>query len=223
MADWFKQGYDGVEEAVKAKEAARNRVQRVWLKPHTSKNLVFLDDAAFSFYEHQVKINGRWDNFFTCIGKANGCPLCLSGMNPYLNTVFTVIDRTEYQDKKGIKHADEKRLFAVKEETALTLKEKHKRWGGMKNKEIVATRKGDKDASCGSDFELVLENGQIKIPDLSHLKDKNPYNYMELFKPQTAQELREVLNIAQTTADSGQEVSKSSSGGGEQPSEDIPF
>jgi hypothetical protein len=218
----MNQGYDAAEQELERRELLRkNSVYRFWLKEHESKKVVFLDDVPATFYEHNLFINGRWGNYFTCIGKANGCPLCMSGHKPSFVGVFTIIDRSEYKDKKGVMHTDTKRLYAVRAETLKMLKEKKDRWGSLTGFEIIISRKGSKDANCGSDFERVIEGDTVKKPNLGHIQDLSPINYAEVLAPMSKEELKQMVGYAQDSQQNSQAISKD--GKTTEGADDVPF
>jgi hypothetical protein len=44
------------------------------------------------YYEHTVKVNGKWENF-ACVKELEGeCPICESGDSPALVGLLTIID-----------------------------------------------------------------------------------------------------------------------------------
>ena len=67
---WYKEGQEGAD-AAKAYDAERKRLatvpRRFWLKPDTSKIVVFLDTAGFFFREHTLYRNGKWNTHVTCL------------------------------------------------------------------------------------------------------------------------------------------------------------
>ena len=98
MADWYSTGSAAEKrvddelhrQKVLSEERAKNYVNRLWLPAGGETEVTFVDEEKhpggyplpFVFQEHQLKLNGNWRNWFTCIGK--GCPLCESGDKPYL-------------------------------------------------------------------------------------------------------------------------------------------
>lgn len=208
MSDWYSSGFDGAEQRHKEKEEriSKGKIKRIWIKPFTSVEVIFLDDQAFSFDEHQVYLNGSWTNWFTCLGMRNGCPPCVSDNKPYRATVFTVIDLSKWSDRKGNVHQNEKKLLVVKEDTTLALKQKFERWGGLKGKQVIISRKDKDDYSSGSDFELAMSGGQILKPDMSKFQDIQPYDYKEVFKPLTPDALRSIMSMSSTSERAAQEV-----------------
>ena len=112
--DWMV-GAGGYEDIPKEDD---REPWRLWLGPGEEKQVIFLDGDAlftsrepFMFYQHQMKIDGNWGNFETCIsGKKDGknlCFLCSSKMrrvktlNRSFVGVYSVIVITPYTIKKG--------------------------------------------------------------------------------------------------------------------------
>ena len=197
---WFNTGVQAVEKEAKRNEEQRNNKapRRIWLPANSEKKVIYLDDEGFSFYEHSYEQGGNSYNYHTCPGKASGCPHCASGKKPYLLTVYTVIDKSEYKDKTGAVHANEKRVHALKVDSALALARKSQRWGGLKGKEVVIARKGPKDAAAGSDFEANTNKDDKKIVyQLDPNNEKHrPFDYRAVYAPKSIEEIREDLGIS---------------------------
>lgn len=209
---WYTEGADKVDQVAKDQEEARNGMRRVWIPQNTTIPVVFLDERFFTYPEHNWQANGHWRNWTTCIGKPNGCPMCLSGSYSKMVTAFTVLDMSKWQDKKGMWHYGEKKLLTMKIDQAKLLKDKMARWGGLKGKQVLISRKGQDDFATGSDFELAMANGQLIIPNLSEFKDLKPFDYAEVLKPKAAGELQNLVGQAQTSAANGEEVPLTSGG-----------
>ena len=87
---WAYTGDDIDSEAERVEEErASSRIRRFWLpvEPTRETRITFVDDTAalahkpeLAVYEHQLYLNGRWTNWFTCLG-AGKCPLCQSHTN----------------------------------------------------------------------------------------------------------------------------------------------
>lgn len=179
--------FDGLDDAVakQDQESAQRSAQRMWLKPGESRRIVFLDDKPVSIWECSLRINGKWGNFVQLHTPEAQALAERFGQRAYYATIFTVLDRSEYKDKKGVIHSDQKRLLVVRPAIAKMLKEKRDRWRGLVGKEVIVSRKNDKnDPSSGSDFELALNaEGSALKPDLSKVKDITPFDYEAIFQP----------------------------------------
>lgn len=196
---WYNQGKSAVEQAAKVQEEQRkNRAPfRVRVMENSTVPVVYLDDDGFSFQEHTVQNGKRWEQW-TCLGAGN-CPLCQSGNKPYFVTVFSVIEMTKWTDNRGQVHQNEKKIHALKAESALTLLNKKERWGGLKGKGVLLSRKGQKDPSSGSDFELMLNPKANNAPMVykldSNKPEHQPFNYAGIFEPKTPEFIKTALGM----------------------------
>jgi hypothetical protein len=195
---WFSKGKESVQQAAHvAEEQRKNRAPyRVRVLPQKTIPVIYLDDEGFSFQEHTVQNGKRWEQF-TCSGPAT-CPLCQSGDKPYFVTLFTVIEMTEWVDARGQTHKNEKKIHALKSEAALVLMNKKERWGGLKGKGVYLTRKGDKDPSSGSDFELML-HPQKNTPMVYKIDSSKPehqaFEYASIFEPKSPEFIKTALGM----------------------------
>jgi len=78
-------------------------------------------DAPVIFDEHQLKLNGSWMNWFTCIaGIEEGvpCPLCAANDSASEIAIFTVIDHSKFTSNRTQRvYKDQKKLYVVKTNT----------------------------------------------------------------------------------------------------------
>lgn len=164
--------------------------------------------------EHQLYLGGSWINFETCTSDFDNCPLCDAGMRPSYVVAATIIDHSEYILKRGpnagtvIKNA--KRL-AVFKSTArvkvLKQKDKKERGGDLTGCTFDLTRYKENECATGEEFEFVEK---LSIEDLKKLAPEfvlgkngrepvdpdewiKPYNYAEVFKPKTAEQLTTLI------------------------------
>lgn len=206
---WYSTQAEDVSKAAheQREERARNMIGRLWVKPLSTVPIVVCDKDYFNFWEHEIYfVASKERSHYTCLQKiGQHCPICayteINGkgnenspikISLWRVTVFTVIDFTEWTDKKGVKHTKQKRLWVLKPDSAeLLIKKVNDRWGGsIYLKSILVSRKDNKDAASGSDFELEMRNGAIVNRDMTGI-DIAPYNYAELFKPLSADKIRE--------------------------------
>lgn len=192
--NWYDEGFAKTEEIARERQRQQDKqkVRRVWMKAGNFVEVLILDDKSFSFWEHDIRSEGKWGNHYTCLANmkgANGlpmeCPACLASNKRYYITLIPVIDMTAWTDKQGKKHQYEKKVLALKEQPALLIKQKKEQWGGLKNRFVRITRKGEKDFSSGSDFELMLRDGKVIEPRKEWLDkmDTKPFNFPDLFRP----------------------------------------
>ena len=207
---WMKTGQSAKQEHMKQNQT---RTNRFYLPVGKETQITFVDgslnDAGLpdvpSFWEHNLKMDGHWRNWFPCVREQEPCPICALGdHNPYLATVLTVIDHSEYEDREGVLRKHNKRLFVAKPQTYRRLARiAHKR-GGLNGKTFDVARTGDQSAAVGSDFDylgecdteqFIAQNQQFGVTsDLF-----TPYDYGKVIVYRNAAELK-ALGIGQPTA-----------------------
>ena len=189
-----QRGYDVfAKKEAEFEERQKSFVNRFWLPPEKSAKIVFLDDDPVILDEHQVKINGRWNNFFTCLRQlGQNCPLCDELDNrPATTGFYTIIDTTEWTDSRGNKHVNEKKLFAPKFKTLQMLKRLSKKRGGLQGCVFDVYRTSADAYNVGDvfDYEGKLDEEQLKKLN----KDIAPFDYAEILKPLPASDLLRIL------------------------------
>jgi len=214
MSDWYKTGEDAdkaiEEEAVRQEEARKSggKLQRYWMPPNNKQGdqqhyLTFLDglthpegfSSPFTFMEHQLKLNGHWRNWFTCIeglvidGKKQSCPLCAAGENPSLMAAYSVIDHTEFTDKKGNTRSKEVRLFVCKSQVQGALKKAAKKKKGLRGWHVEVTRTGSDAASTGNSFDFEERFDEEEFQKKFGVELPQPPDYREIFAPMKPEEL----------------------------------
>jgi len=144
---------------------------RVWLEAGAEKEVVFLDgDGLFSprepfmFYQHQMKIDGNWGNYETCVpGKQDGknvCFLCspkmrrVKTMNRSFVGVYTVIVTTPHIIKKGRnkgkKIENKKMLLVAKTNTLKLIKRIVEKKGVLTGAKVTLYRPDADSANTGT-------------------------------------------------------------------------
>lgn len=184
------------KEEHKAEQKAKGTVMRFWLPKDKDGCITFLDgdlkdgmlDIPF-YYEHQVNMNGSWNNHFICTQDEEPCPVCEGGHSPSYVGVFTVIDHSEYVSKKdGKTYKDQVRLLVAKRDSIKTLQKLAEKRGGLRGCKFDVSRTGDKSPSIGNvfDFTEKLTNAQlsaaykVKGSDGKVYDKSQPLNYEEL-------------------------------------------
>ena len=113
-------------------------------------------NKMFYFREHQIKKDGSWLNWRTCIGDIGEeeCPLCEAGFRPSYVCAFTIIDLSKYTDKRGNKVTARKKLILFKT-TAWNkiMKRREKLEDDLTGVVFETTRYNDKESSTG-EFKL---------------------------------------------------------------------
>lgn len=170
---WAQQGFDGTKKE-EERLATMYGPNRVWLKPGTSQEFVFVDDTPFCFYEHNPKIDGSWKNWITCLKDVSDgeVPCCeILGQNSrYYVGYLTVVDMSKWTDKKGNVHQYEVKLLPAKLKTLKKFKRKKEERGSLVGCIYRATREDDKSANVGDEFEFVKEADLAKVFDVANYK-----------------------------------------------------
>lgn len=154
---------------------------RVWIPAGQSRDFVFVDDAPFTFDEHNARINGSWRNHITCLAPVTeeGEPPCCSILGKdsrYRVSMMTVIDTSKWTDKKGNVRQYEIKVLPAKWKTAQKLERKMNELS-KDGKSIVGrlykvVRETDKSPAVGDDYEFSRDVDMTKLFDLATYKGK---------------------------------------------------
>jgi hypothetical protein len=198
---------------------------RFKLNQNSTGYMIFLDDIGERSFllEHQFqtkKADGtiNYYNYETCIRDIEGeCPLCDSGSRPTLVAVSTVFDLTEYTKKDGTIAGPRKKLIVLKKGGQDRFLRKQEKLGGLKYKKFEVYRSSDQKAEAtGTDAEFEKEIDPKVLEQFCPEDEKfedwiKPFDYAEVFKPKTAQELRAAMGMSEPVgASEAQEPAKSS-------------
>jgi len=196
---FLKRGAEGAKLAQRAAaEAEQRRLQenkmfRFWMKEKEEARITFIDGELAKegplqglldpprYYEHNLFLNGSWNNFFVCPEKTSPdsgdkCPICESGDRPSLVALFTILDHRAIQSTKDKTkmYKDTKKLLVAKPQTyEILLKHAIKR-GGLAGCTFDASRVGDKSASVGSMFDFVEKNDVKELQKLYMIEKADP-------------------------------------------------
>jgi len=171
---WYSNGYEGMKKE-EERAAQANGPQRFWVKPGDTKHIIFVDDEPFTLYEHNPKINGDWKNWITCgQGISDNVPCCevLGPASRYFIGYYTVIDCSEYMDKKGNKHSYEVKLLGAKMKTLKKFRRKKEDKGSLIGRKYKVTREDGKSPSVGDEFEYDCDADLSKIFDTVMFKGR---------------------------------------------------
>lgn len=160
----------------------------------TQSYITFLTEAPVFIREHNLKLDGRFGNYFTCLsGSGEECPLCAAGDEPYPAWALLVIDHSVWEDKKDKEHKDEVKLFVGKQRTAKEIKTQHVKRKGLAGCMFQARRTDNFSASVGDKFDFErklkskdLKKGGVEVPDADD-PDGDP-RVMEAFAIKTQKE-----------------------------------
>lgn len=178
-----------------------NYVRRFWMPNDSDRLITFIDtpvidlngiqiQTPFKYNEYQLNLNGHWRNWFTQPFNSEEDVLAEMGYRASKVAALTVVDHSEWTDKKGVKHKDEVVLYVVKRSAAIwkQITKIMAREGSMSGKTYRIHRMGDKSPGAGVMLERHEQNFQL---DSSlHV----PYNYLELLKPKTKAEIDRLFN-----------------------------
>lgn len=204
---FLKQGAEAVKATEKLKQAAVAKAEqmlapfRFWTPIGATSHITFLDGSLgadgkliqTNYWEHNLQLNGRYNNYFSCTQDVEPCPICEGGSVPSLMFCFTVIDHTPYTIKKGPNSGktirDTRKLFICKSGTLELLENIAKKRGGLTGCRFEVTRIGDKSAAVGShfDFEEKLPLAEVKHATGEQVK---PYAYGDVLVFKSANDLR---------------------------------
>ena len=198
---WFKSGNAGYEHAKKIQEEQQSQYgpMRFWLKPGNSAKVTFLDTEGFYFNEHNLKINGKWGNYYTCTKDFSECPICDSGERSGYVCAYTIIDHSEYTSQttgKVIKN--QKKLLVVRPAVMNKLARRRESLeGNLALGLFIFSRDKKEECSTGEDIEFIkrMERKDVLKFKPQTMTDEEflaPFDYMKLCAPKSVDELRRI-------------------------------
>lgn len=172
MAVTFHKGaasHAAVQEAEAKAQAAQDPntyayTSRFWVPQDGSGKVTFLDGDLdedglldeLTYWEHQLKMNGHWRNWFPCIQGDENCPICEAGEKNSLVAIFTIIDHGEWKSKKtGKTYKDQKKLFVCKKDGLKRLRKLAGNHGGLRGVTFDISRIGSKSENTGDTFDFI--------------------------------------------------------------------
>ena len=203
QAAWYqtgKQGYDRAQQLQEEQEAQYGP-RRFWIKPGNSAKVTFLDTEGFYFNEHNLKLNGRWGNFYTCLRDFSECPLCDSGDKAGYVCAYTIIDHSEYTSQKtGKVIKNQKKLLIVRPAVMNKLARRREALeGNLTYGLFLFSRDKKEECNTGEDIEFVKRLSKKEVlrfkPQDASISDAEflaPFDYMKIFAPRSVEELRRV-------------------------------
>jgi len=195
-------------ETEQRRAAGGNTIFRYWMPDKAEQQITFLDGELSEsglldvprYWEHNLLLNGSWKNWFPCTKDEEPCPLC-DLKQPSLVYALTIIDHREWEDKKGITHQHERKLYICKGDTYKRLSKIAAKRDGLAGCTFDVSRIGDKAENVGNDFDFVeklslkklaKKYGMEKDGATENNKVCQPYDYDEVIKYHSADELREM-------------------------------
>jgi hypothetical protein len=210
---WMKKGSAAkaamAHEEAKAeqKKAEAGKLWRYWMPAESSREITFLDGEVDSdgmldvpcYYEHNIQINGNWEQF-VCTQEAEGhCVICNMGSHdPSFVGVMTVCDHSSHTVKKGPNAGKEivnqRKLFVAKRESLKLLSKLAWKRGGLTGCRFDVTRGNDRSPSVGSQFDFTEKLPLDEVADKYGLKieEVQPANYAEEITMLTNEQLLEL-------------------------------
>lgn len=201
---WLKKGVASAslakqqEVEIEKRKAEKGKFWRFWLKDKEEARVTFVDGALSSegfllpprYYEHNLNLNGNYNNFFVCPEKTTPgekCPLCDDGDRPYLAALFTIIDHRVFKGKEK-DYNDTPKLLLAKPGTFEILNKIAIKRGGLAGCTFDISRLGgDKSASVGDMFDFVEKTDLdvLKAQYTTKVKDEKTGIITEIckFKP----------------------------------------
>ncbi|MCL4743818.1 MAG: hypothetical protein KJZ83_00235 [Burkholderiaceae bacterium] len=197
------------EAQAELRKQEQGRMWRFYLKEGEDRQITFLDgelDAEgmldiFMFYEHNVRVNGDWQQFVCTsdVDQTQPCPICEKGERSSFVGVMTIIDHSEYVIKKGPnagkKVANQRKLFVAKQGTIKHLTKLAAKRGGLAGCTFDVSRTGDKEPGVGNQYDFVQKFDsyeEIAAKYGMKVEDVHPANYAEEIRFRSPEELIEL-------------------------------
>jgi hypothetical protein len=210
---WYRKGEEGrkkSEQVDKEQKQRRSRQRgpiRFWQDNDQSCKALFLDNPDFFFHEHNLRIDGRWFNYETCLKERDTCPPCENGETSSYVVAGTCIAFKPWEDGEGNKHKIQKMLFVAKGKARQNLLRQIGYREGDLSMSLYEVARGSSatEANTGEDFEFLrkLTDTQLRsvIPEGDIPKEYKgdvdkflaPFDYEKVFAPKTAKALRELV------------------------------
>lgn len=171
---WYDQGFDGIDKEQQRLDELSGPA-RIWIPAGASKDVVYVDDDPFSIYEHNPKMSGHYRNWLTCQQGAYDEVVCCTQLGPnsrYYCGYLTVVDCSEWVDKKGNKHQYEMRLIQFKLRSLKKFKRKKEDRGAMVHTMWRLTREDDNAPTCGDDWEFQRDVDPAKMFGIVNYRGK---------------------------------------------------
>jgi len=172
---WYETGFDGVDKE-QSRVESKFGPDRFWVPPESSRELIFVDDEPFQINEHNPKINGGYKNWFTCLRGVHDEVVCcekLGGDSRYYVGYMTVVDCSEWTDKRGITHKYEVKLLPAKLRTMKKIRRKKEERGSLVGCLYRSSREDRRSAAVGDEFEFQREVDMEKLFEHAMYKGKS--------------------------------------------------
>jgi hypothetical protein len=211
LGGWFVTGKEGIAKSKQEDEISKQRREqrkdmpwRFRLDNGEEAKATFLGTPKFFYREHNLQLGGKWGNYFTCLMDFDTCPLDTIGNSSYV-VAGSVIDHREWEDKKGEKHKNQKRMVVFKGKARENIIRQIEKKGDDLKYWVYEFSRGSSntEAATGENFEPVkqLTKDQMKnfIPKGETLKWLEEFDYAKILEPKSPEELRKIAGQAPPT------------------------
>lgn len=208
MSDWMYSGFDhGLklqkeqEEVRKSWERQRQAPKRFWLNKGAETEVILCDDDPKGIYEYNLKLDGKWGNFFTCVRDK-------TGVDPFLKIqdkiplsrsfvgFLTIIDCTKYVDSKNVERSFTKKLLPMTQKSLAKFAAMKKKRGSLVGWKFSVSRTNDPKSERIGDMWDALE--KVDLSSLKHADgtpvNTTPINYEECLAPRPESEINTIIN-----------------------------
>jgi hypothetical protein len=177
---------------------------RFYLEKGHKKKVIILNPEPITFREHQVKINGKWTNWFTCIGDTDErCPLCENQNKSSVVKGFYALDPEGYFSKKDNEQKKNVEVLLVMKTQSYEpfkttvidyFEDKKISFAGLK---VTISRSNSKNSPNTGDVFTVTGK------DLKTYKarKKTIEDLAEVFVPKTRKDLLKIANMEEDSED----------------------
>jgi hypothetical protein len=201
---WFARGAEGMtkkHQIDKMNEMKREKgVPRFFLKSTAGESgkdnqarIVFLNTTGFFIFEHNLKLDNRWGNHFTCTKDFQPCPICQhSGDKPVFVCYYWVIDTRKFTRKDGTESVHRRVLYPAKGAATQIIEDLKKENGGsLRGLVVDVKRMSDKDPNCGRDFKVIGRLDPVKKFGVEKVLSEKAFDelFMKVLAPPTPEEL----------------------------------
>jgi hypothetical protein len=199
---WFTVGQEAVDKRLEeeAEKVASNRQNIAFkIKPSETGKFTLLCTPEVLYWAHTIPRPTGGFVEYTCLGDTAVCPMCKVLGRGTDTLVATCIDHMPWEDKMGKKHKYSKKLIKFRGDGILSIRNLTKKNGGdLTFYTIEATRgKNKQSPASGSFFTLVKKQTKEALMKVCPPGEEStwlePFDYLTLFEPKSAEEMRAAL------------------------------
>jgi len=187
---WFRTGDEGIKEKKKLDYLSALRKEksapRFRLREGEESLIVFIDDNGFYIKEHNLKVDGKWGTYVTCVRDFGPCPVCNEGKRATYTGYYSIIDTREFVKNDGTKVKNRRVLFPAKGSAINMIGDLIKKHKNLVGRVVRVKRYTANDPNCGNFFEVL--NKKVNLTKFGD--DGKPYDYKKVLAPPTEEELQ---------------------------------